>query len=218
MKGSILIYGGNKGKRKELVDQLLTKDLGFESLTNIPDILNIYPESAKRSIGIGQMRELIKYINQKPFSHYNKAAIIHGAEKLTVQAQNSILKTLEEVPHYASIILDSKTKTVLLKTVLSRCQKISATTLRLIPVEGKNNINEIISKKLGERITFAGEFSKEDQEKIIETLEHWILQLRNNLSYKNSANIRLISQVKSDLEYTNINTKLALEHLVLHLR
>jgi DNA polymerase III delta prime subunit len=125
MKGSILVYGGNAKRRSNIYERLLLEDLSLGKLTNNPDILTVDKED-KKSIGISQIRELIKFINEKPFTHKKKAAIVVGAHTMTIQAQNALLKTLEELPSYASIILDSKNLSSILLTVQSRCQKIDA--------------------------------------------------------------------------------------------
>ena len=57
----------------------------------------------------------------KPYSSKYKVYIIDEAEKMTVQAQNALLKTIEEPPEYAVILFLTNTLDVLLQTVRSRC-------------------------------------------------------------------------------------------------
>ncbi len=78
----------------------------------------------QKSIGINTIRELIKFSNLKPAFSKKKFIIIDNAEKLTIEAQNSLLKTLEEPPEGTTIILVSSSKN-LLPTVLSRCYQIN---------------------------------------------------------------------------------------------
>ena len=65
-----------------------------------------------------------KEIAYKPYESEHKIYIIDGAENMTTQAANSLLKTLEEPPSYAIIILISEELNKLLPTVISRCQNL----------------------------------------------------------------------------------------------
>ena len=57
----------------------------------------------------------------KPYSSKYKIYIIPEADKMTVQAQNALLKTIEEPPSYAVIFLLTENAEVLLPTIRSRC-------------------------------------------------------------------------------------------------
>jgi len=114
---SILIVGGNETKRDEKAGEFLGFD--FRSQTNNPDFLFLYSST---SIGIEEIRNLIKFLSLKPFFGKNKTVLIKEAQNLTIEAQNSLLKTLEEPPVYSQVILLSPSKSLLLSTVISRCQ------------------------------------------------------------------------------------------------
>ena len=88
---------------------------------NHPDVKWITHEKAN-SIGVDEVREQINNdIVIKPYSSKYKVYIIDEAEKMTVQAQNALLKTIEEPPEYAVILFLTNTLDVLLQTVRSRC-------------------------------------------------------------------------------------------------
>ena len=89
---------------------------------NQPDFNIISTEDS--SIKVEEVRDLEKDIGIRPFSGNRKIYIICQAEKMTVSAQNSFLKTLEEPPEYAVIILTTENKDALLSTIVSRCQTI----------------------------------------------------------------------------------------------
>ncbi len=89
---------------------------------NQPDFKIISTEES--SIKVEEIRALEKDISIRPFSGDRKIYIICGAEKMTVAAQNSFLKTLEEPPEYAVIILTTENKEKLLPTIVSRCQTV----------------------------------------------------------------------------------------------
>lgn len=87
---------------------------------NHPDFKMIRP--VENSISIEQIRELQKDIVYKPYESRWKIYIIDDADQMTLEAANSLLKTLEEPPHYAVIIMVSDRKDSILPTILSRCQ------------------------------------------------------------------------------------------------
>lgn len=94
---------------------------------NNPDFLEIFPDG--NSIKIAQMREMQEKVYQKPIVSDKKVFIIDQAEKMTEEAQNSLLKTLEEPPEYMVIILITANENKLLNTVKSRCIRINFTGL-----------------------------------------------------------------------------------------
>jgi len=85
---------------------------------NHPDIKII---SSISNILIESTRDIIKDINIKPYYGGKKVYIIEDAQKMTIQSQNSLLKTLEEPPYYVVIILTTNNINALLPTIISRC-------------------------------------------------------------------------------------------------
>lgn len=91
---------------------------------NHPDIHMIVPLPDKRDISVDQLRELQHDLALRPYEAPRKACIIDPAERMSVGAANSLLKTLEEPPGNALIILLTENAGMLLSTVRSRCQLI----------------------------------------------------------------------------------------------
>ena len=89
---------------------------------NNPDFMIINPDG--NSIKIEQIRFLIEKISEKPISSEHKVYIVNDSDKMTIEAQNSLLKTLEEPPEYAVLILITSNESKLLNTIKSRCTKI----------------------------------------------------------------------------------------------
>ncbi len=88
---------------------------------NQPDIIKVMHEKPN-TISVDDIRTQINNdVAIKPYSSPYKIYIMNEAEKMTVQAQNAILKTLEEPPEYAVIILLTTNVNALLPTILSRC-------------------------------------------------------------------------------------------------
>lgn len=140
-KGNIshaYIINGETGSGRRLLASAMTKTLLCENPTqegdacgvcksclqadsnNHPDVRFITHEKA--SIGVDDIREqLVNDITIKPYSSAHKVYIIPDADKMTEQAQNALLKTIEEPPEYAVIILLTETADTLLETIRSRC-------------------------------------------------------------------------------------------------
>lgn len=77
-----------------------------------------------------QIEDIQRSMRTLPYEGKRKVYIIKDAHKMTDQAQNSFLKTLEEPPSYINIILTTNNSYILLPTILSRCQ-----ILKFTPVE-----------------------------------------------------------------------------------
>ena len=90
---------------------------------NHPDFLYLEPDGS--SIKIEQIRYLQRKIQEKPIISNKKVYIINDADKMTTEAQNCLLKTLEEPPEYSTIILVGSNENAFLNTIKSRCMKIS---------------------------------------------------------------------------------------------
>lgn len=76
--------------------------------------------AAKQEISIDQIRQLKSHIYQKPLEYPFKFVIIENATTATTEAQNSLLKILEEPPPHAILVLEAKNKALLLPTITSR--------------------------------------------------------------------------------------------------
>jgi len=145
------IINGEKGSGKKLLagifaQTLQCKEKGTEPCMqcqsckqaengNQPDIIYVVHNGSgsSNSISVDDIRsQLVGDIQIKPYSSRYKIYIVDGAEKLTVQAQNALLKTLEEPPSYAVIMLLTINAGMLLPTVQSRCVKLD---LKPVPSE-----------------------------------------------------------------------------------
>ena len=89
-----------------------------------PDYRWVSPPEEGKVIGVDQVRELIQYLALTPQYGANKIATIHPADKLNINAANSLLKTLEEPPPHSLIVLVTAQPSRLPVTVISRCQRI----------------------------------------------------------------------------------------------
>lgn len=109
---------------------------------NQPDVIFVGHEKPN-SIGVEDVRNQINSdVAIKPYSSPYKIYIINEGEKLTPQAQNALLKTLEEPPAYAVILILTTNLEELLPTILSRC-----VVLRMSPVQNEL-VKEYLKKEL----------------------------------------------------------------------
>lgn len=109
---------------------------------NHPDIIRVTHEKPN-TISVDDIRAQVNNdVGIKPYSGPYKVYIIGEAEKMTVQAQNAILKTLEEPPQYAVILLLTSNVNSLLPTILSRC-----VVLNMKPV-ADNLVKKYLMEKL----------------------------------------------------------------------
>lgn len=113
---SFLITGNDEAVRESAVSTLL-KEYKIETFDRV------VVESSK-SIGIEDIRIIQKSVFLKPLYGSKKAVLVKNAHAATVEAQNALLKLLEEPPPDTIMILTAKKKELLLPTVLSRCSII----------------------------------------------------------------------------------------------
>lgn len=88
---------------------------------NQPDIIYVTHEKPN-TLSVADIRsQLVNDIEVKPYSSKYKIYIVDEAEKMNQQAQNALLKTIEEPPAYAVILLLTSNADAFLPTILSRC-------------------------------------------------------------------------------------------------
>ncbi len=95
--------------------------LCFDSNNN-PDFSIINEEG--ETIKVEQIRDLIEKVYEKPIISNKKVYIINDSDKMTKEAQNCLLKTLEEPPEYITIILIASNENLVLNTIKSRCSMV----------------------------------------------------------------------------------------------
>ncbi len=187
----------------------------FET-NNHPDYMIIEPDG--NSIKIEQIRFLQKKIQEKPIIAKKKVYIINDAEKMTTEAQNCLLKTLEEPPEFATIILIGTQENLFLPTIKSRCMILKFRAIEDEKIKqymqenyGLTNLPKnrlkLFQGSIGKAIALKDKQEEYDKiEKLVENLNQKdlleIIQLAEGL-YKAKEEILEI------LEYINI---LLLEH------
>ncbi len=167
---------------------------------NHPDFKQLQLEDDEKSIKIEQIRQMQEDVIKKPIVSDRKVYIIEDSDKMTVGAQNCLLKTLEEPPQYVTIILLVDNENAILNTIKSRCTKIIFTE------ESKNNMTEEQKKLYNELEEIFGNISRYKTLDVLNKLDilyksekniNEILDYINVILYKN------ITQDKRNIDYIN---------------
>ncbi|SHH87812.1 DNA polymerase-3 subunit delta' [Clostridium collagenovorans DSM 3089] len=117
------LFIGEDGIGKSIIaDELALRILGKKEDLEYADLVKFKVAKDKKSLGVDEVRQLISEISKKPYEGDKKVVIIYEAHKMTVEAQNAFLKTVEEPPQGVFIILLSESSEQILDTIKSRCQ------------------------------------------------------------------------------------------------
>ena len=200
MNISSIIYGSVEEKRISHINDLIP-NFKWE---NNPDLKIIERIKTKKSIGIEEVRTISGFLKIKPLGQ-RKIVVIKEANLLTTEAQNSLLKILEEPPTYAQIFLESNTIENLLPTILSRCQKI-----KIGDTEIKNKPLEMnfLELTIGERYDYCETLSKMEKEEVISYLTEVLKTFKNSEKKENLENLNLLISTIENLSKFNLNTRL----------
>lgn len=111
------LFSGTEGVGKNKTAYLFAS-----YLCDTTDMLSVYPQEENLSVGIEQVRDIISFLSTSPIKSARKVVIIHDCE-ITINAANTLLKTLEE-PGRATLILITSQPGSTLPTIKSRCQTV----------------------------------------------------------------------------------------------
>lgn len=151
-----IIVGEDGIGKSNLANKFARSILGKSEDKDYIDIINY--RCKKSSFGVDDIREIVEEINKKPFEGDKKVIIIYDGNKLTVQAQNALLKTIEEPPKGVFIILLCESLELILDTIKSRCQiyKLSPLTKNEIRLYIDNiNDNGISEDEINAAIAYS---------------------------------------------------------------
>ena len=131
---AVLIHG-NAGTGKEAIAEELVAYVAGNISKNNPNILRIIPDGG--SIGIDQVRSIRNYLKRKTpgKNAVRRVIFISNSHLLTTEAQNALLKTLEEPPKDAIVILTADDPTKLKQTIRSRSQQLIVLPVALEDVQ-----------------------------------------------------------------------------------
>lgn len=166
---------------------------------NHPDFIVINEQG--ESIKIEQIRNITEKVIEKPIVSSKKVYIINDCDKMTKEAQNCLLKTLEEPPEFAIIILISSNENLILNTIKSRCMSIKFNNI------SNNELKDYAKKNLGyitvtENIlsSFHGSIGKAIKQKNYQEKYVQIEELISHMSTKDIVDIMLEAKILYDKE------------------
>lgn len=221
---SYLIHSATPAERKRFIIKQINRKTGLELPPEIspenlkyPDILVLEPQPA---IGIDAIRKLKNYLLLQPHSLRCKSVVILAADKMTPEAQNALLKTLEEPAADTFIFLEVSNPDLLLQTTISRCQlkMVKTKTSAEIPDQAViADVRKILTSSPGKRITYLDPVSNKEEaktllEKIINSFTHIHRRHPSTAGITKGA-----IQALHNLE-NNCNYKLVMEHFLLELK
>ncbi|OGY23648.1 MAG: hypothetical protein A2Y57_04035 [Candidatus Woykebacteria bacterium RBG_13_40_7b] len=211
MSRSFVIVGATADERKEFVLKEIDKySSQFDRL-----IIDSYAGA-----GINEVRELQRQVSRLPLNSNFTSAVILEAQNLSLEAQNALLKTLEEPPSKTRLYLTSKTVDSLLPTISSRCTIINLRSDRTDDETKLKNTQDLFRKilksSLGERFILTKELNFGSLEILLEIALH---EQADFLSLRKSQIAEILENLKKTqkLLESNVNKKLAYEVFLLNL-
>lgn len=199
------------GSRREKVDAILAQ---VKLSKNHPDVL--YFEEAE-TLGIEQARKIKEHFSLKPYSAEGRVVVLEDASNLTIDAQNALLKTLEEPPEGSILLLGASSDVSLLPTIISRCQMEYLPARRGGPI-GKAEVGEKfyhdIAKLVGQTIEERFEYIEK-----LENREEFLKALVGYFRNKLHKDPKLLEFTKELLRAEgwnkqNVNIRAILEYLM----
>ncbi|HOZ44666.1 MAG TPA: hypothetical protein PLN39_01505 [Candidatus Dojkabacteria bacterium] len=199
------------------------KLLSLEILSSHPDIHNL-EVTDKLSIGIEDIKLFQKKLIYKPFQESSQLGIIHDSQKLTHEAQNSLLKSLEESDDSTIYVLTVDNEKNLLPTIRSRARIIYSHVEKIVESSLQDNFFDLDLVSQFEKI----EQASEDRGVSIELIN----QIENSLKSKFEINIKngnidgskkfledlKVIQKSREKINSNCNRRLTLEAMAIQLK
>jgi DNA polymerase III subunit delta' len=214
--------------RVEEIAKILTA-LPGEGKLNHPDVLYFKDQD---KLGIKEARAIKEHFSTKPYQLPGKILIVENASSLSMDAQNALLKTLEEPPSEATLILGARSENDLLPTILSRCQivqiplshpgeaqsasigsKPSPDSISRSSTSLQNDIEKLITSSLEERFEYV-EKQKDKHELLNALIEYFHQQLLKNPTKETADFTKELLEAEKWAK-SNVNIRGILEYLML---
>ena len=176
------------------------------------DLLDVLLSQGKidqKKITIDIVRQIQNEIKYKPFN-LKQRLILLKIQEITLQAQNAMLKLLEETKDYTQIILQVDNTNKLIDTVISRCLLIQSNT---VITESRKEIYDFLKMDILQRLEYVKNIKSQDTfiQEIISAIIHTqsnILDIKNKIKILNDIQIAYVS---------NVSKKLILEDIAINI-
>lgn len=193
---------------------------------NHPDVYWLGEDEKSKSIKIEEVRNISGWVSLKPYEGEWKVFIVCEAERLTVEAQNALLKTLEEPPAHTVFCLLAQSKDNLLETIRSRSFEI-----RLCPEDSVSGNEPEVSESFGKKKweDFFEEYQSAPRNELTGLLDSMMARFRYMLERSAKSGkpderpaawlktIEMLYETKAALD-GNANQKLALTRLTVMMK
>ena len=199
------------------------KPLSLEILSSHPDIHNL-EVTDKLSIGIEDIKLFQKKLIYKPFQESSQLGIIHDSQKLTHEAQNSLLKSLEESDDSTIYVLTVDNEKNLLPTIRSRARIIYSHVEKIVESSLQDNFFDLDLVSQFEKIQEASE-DRVDSIELINQIEN-SLKSKFEINIKNGnidgskkflEDLKVIQKSREKIN-SNCNRRLTLEAMAIQLK
>ena len=220
------IFSGNDHAQKEELVHSILEILSVQ----LPDQMQISPEGERgaKEITIAQIRSLSAFFSMSAWNSPYKVAVIQNAHCMNHEAQSAFLKLLEEPKGDTVFFLLTEYPDMLLPTIRSRAQEFKFYSFAPAEIAARDiaEFEKLQQADLTTRFMHAKKLA-DAPEQITQTLHEWSLVARQQLYAAVKENpqtasallgsIRVIQETNYLLRTTNVNPRLALERIMLHL-
>lgn len=192
----------------------ILKEVGLQNPH--PDLFYL---DSEQKLGIEQTKKIREHLSFKPFQAKGRGVVLEDASNLTSDAQNALLKTLEELSIEALFILGAGNEYNFLPTVLSRCEIIRIQAVDSSQQEDKDyteDIDKLIKSDTPERFEYIEKLK--EREEFLQALVQYFH--KNLASHTTSGKVNYMEFSKELLEAekwtsSNVNIRAILEYLML---
>lgn len=206
-----LYISQNQGNRVGEMEKVLTD---LEIKNPHPDLL-YFPQNSK--LGITEARKIKDHFSYKSFNGSTRAVVLEDASNLTVEAQNSLLKTLEELPEHGLFMMGASSDSKLLPTVVSRCQVIRIMNHELRITNGGKEIADLLNSDIQSRFEYI-EKLKDREEFLHILIDYFHNQISTHESKdftkQNAESLKELIKAEEWAKH-NVNIRAVLEYLML---
>jgi DNA polymerase III delta prime subunit len=213
---SLLIATPDKNLATSHISELLKK-IGVNPL-------DINLQTYEKDMGIEDVRNIQKTILLKPFRGQTKAVILDLYKGITLEAQNALLKMLEEPPNNTIMVITTTNKETILPTIISRCKVVvlQEKELKLIGTDlsrFQNDLEILTNATVGDKLKLAELLTKDKAdssqwlEKMAIFLKKMLEQENNNFRYLNF--FKELQRTYKIVKSTNVSQRTAMENLFL---
>jgi DNA polymerase III delta prime subunit len=205
-----IIVEPNISKRTEVILEVL-KDNGLQQQHP-----NMFWMGEGEKLGVEVVRKIVEHLSLKPYQGGGQAVVLVEADNLTPEAQNAMLKTLEEPPIDSVILLGATSEDNFLPTVLSRCQIVNSKVKGQrseLEDKDKEQVEKLINSSTEERFKYIEKL--EDKQKLLDDLTTYFhSQLTTN---HGSSTITILEDLIQAHRWTkqNVNLRAILEYIML---